>query len=244
MRRADLLTFVTEELKNAYISDYGIPENKAVVMPNGWDRRLLEMVLNNAGDRPNRKLSFAYAGTFYGSREPGDFLWALWSLVNSGRINREKIAVTFVIDRSSKSTLHIPSGIADLVQVIGPLSYMETLRFIAQCTVALIITHNKESKWVCPAKLFDYMALRKFIFAITNDPVPIRLLKLYQAAFIADPNIPSSIRQELLLLYDLWVRNALFSSNNEILEHFEATKLVEDFVNALEAMGSSVKWRA
>ena len=110
------------------------------------------------------------------------------------------------------------------------------------CT--LIITHNRESKWVCPAKLFDYMALRKFIFAITNDPVPIRLLKLYQAAFIADPNIPSSIRQELLLLYDLWVRNPLFSSNNEILEHFEASKLAEDFISALEAMGSCVKWSA
>jgi len=242
IHRADLLTFVTEELKDAYISEYGIPKNKTLVLPNGWDRRLLKVLLSNGtGMLPQRKLTFVYAGTFYGSRNPYSFLQALWSLVKSGEINREDIALTFVTDHRSKSLLHIPSGMEDLVEVIGPLSYRETLRVIARSTVALLITHNKESKWVCPAKLFDYMALGKPVFAITSDPVPIALLKSYHAGFIANPNNPSSIREQLLLVYDLWSQNALYSPNNEILEQFEATKLVADFAHALETLVSNVR---
>jgi len=90
-------------------------------------------------------------------------------------------------------------GIADYVESRPPIPYREALSVMRSADVLALVTVGDMALTV-PAKLYDYLAARRPILAITDQPEPGRIVDQTGAGVVVPPANPEAIAAGLARL--------------------------------------------
>jgi glycosyltransferase involved in cell wall biosynthesis len=175
MRFPDGFIFVTPIIGEEYVKHFGKKvqqlKNGKVIL-NSYDPEDFED-FEESPKYPSR-ITFCYSGKLYGSRNLNIFLEALGILFQNEGMWREKVSVVIAgeisPDNSHKMKQIIEAYKMDKnIQWLGVLNHGDCIKLQRSANYNLLVTHVSGSNYAIPSKLFEYVAARKPIIAITSD---------------------------------------------------------------------------
>jgi glycosyltransferase involved in cell wall biosynthesis len=231
MKRVDKFIFVTRLIKEEYVKYFSRCNNniiKGKIILNGYDPEEYE---NLSNDNPINidpgKIVLTYTGRLYGTRSIDNLIKAIGILANDNLINKEKLIINIIgdideINSRSINKLCIEYNLGKTVNILGVLSHKECIKYQSNATYNLLITHTVGSEYAIPSKLFEYSAVKRPIFAISDDILVKELIDKYKLGFYCKNNLDSL--KELLLKLSI---NNKMKVNTNIPDEFKRTYQIE-----------------
>jgi len=173
VNRAGALIFTAPSSRSMYLSRYpGLAADRCGVIPNGYDEddfAQLEVTVKRSAHN-ERTLRLLHAGVLYPQeRDPRPLFRALSRLKRAGRVDARSLSVE--LRASGSEAEHARQlaelGIDDMVHLLPALSYAEVLRE-GGAVDALLLLQGPSCNHQIPAKLYEYLRLRKPILALTD----------------------------------------------------------------------------
>jgi glycosyltransferase involved in cell wall biosynthesis len=163
--------FTTASTMNMYLQRYSeLSLNRCTVIPNGYDDEDFAGIDNapchQIGDSPVRLI---HAGVIYtDDRDPTAFFRALARLKRDGLINSHELLIDLRASGSEEyyQALIDELKISDLVRLLPSLPYRKALQDCAAADALLLIQASSCNHQI-PAKVYEYLRLRKPILALT-----------------------------------------------------------------------------
>jgi glycosyltransferase involved in cell wall biosynthesis len=179
IRRSTAVVVVTDAMKRRFIEMYPECADKFRVFYNGYDSGEIAALIGPMPPRQRTKTTFVHAGSFYIGRDPTILLRAIAELIAEGALRRDRVEVLFMGDPLVNETVPIVDvaagfGLQDVVRYLGLVPYRECLRHMSNADVLLLFNINQPLQ--VPAKLFEYMALRKRILSISTGGITDELI--------------------------------------------------------------------
>ncbi|MCA9734225.1 MAG: glycosyltransferase [Deferribacteres bacterium] len=221
VQHADKIILNTDWAHTEFMQFYkGKAAAKFVVINNGFDPEDFENLTFSEMTGVPAKLRITHTGALYRMRDPGAFFQALSEVIDEGVINKDEIEVNFVgiIARELYNSFSNLAHLEDVVKVYPPVSHEEALRFQAQADVLLALQPGTNLS--IPGKIFEYIALRKYIFAVTIPGATADLVKNYHLGSVVDPQDFNALKQELVNLVQKWRQNQLSVHLNGAYDKF------------------------
>lgn len=194
VRLADAVVCVTDEMRvDVQRMHPECPGSKFLTITNGFD--LAELPLARPEPAPGRRL-FLHLGTLYGDRKIDKFCRALSQLVLRGEIDPTRFQVLFVgtmgtefIDAARQSAPELVEK--GVIEFRSRVNWEESQQLLMRAGAALLIQgHHQQT---LPAKLFEYIAAGKRVFAVVNGGAIGRMLDELNIGNWADPDDVSAI---------------------------------------------------
>lgn len=229
----DKYIFLTENIQKIYVEEFNIKKHN-IVITNGFD----EEIYSDVKYIKKNKCIISHFGSFYGSRNPIEFIKAVDKLINKVGNNIHVNLVGKFQERSTENEVNelIKNlNLVDNFTIIRSLEHQKVIEMEQTSDLNLIITHtNGESNYALPGKVFEYIGAKRPIFCISGDPLLSDLMKKYQLGYLVKNNEMTCIEKGLEAAYKIWSDNKLdISLNNESFEQFnrrELTKKLNDFL--------------
>lgn len=189
LRRAALVVTTTEGTRKEV---HALGAREAVVIPNAADPELLEGVEPASFPR----FTIVYAGNLYDTRTAEPVLQALRLLQDEARIPPSGLSLR-VLGPGGPEVLARARElrIDDLIEIEPYLPYREAMSQMMGADVLLLIVGASHVHQV-PAKIFDYLAARRFVLALApSGSEAARLMETLRLGVVSDPaDIPSLAR--------------------------------------------------
>lgn len=169
---ASRLVFTTRSTREMYLERYPrLPPERCLVIANGYDEQdfsalALEQSLDKLSSRPIR---LVHAGVIYpDERDPRPFFKALAKLKQDKRISTQKLRIELRAAGSEEyySTFIRELNIDDLIFLLPALPYRQALQDCADAD-GLLLFQAASCNHQIPAKVYEYLRLRRPILALT-----------------------------------------------------------------------------
>ncbi len=196
---ADRVILNTDWTSREFAEFYGeAMAKKFAVIPNGFDPE--DFSSEQFPAHKNNKLVITHTGSLYRKRDPGDFFEALGKLLATGQIKPDEIALRFVggIAPELYGSFQYAEALRHVLQVMPPVSHREALAFQAESDVLLILQPGTSMS--IPGKIFEYIAMRKKILALTPDGATADVVRRHDLGLVVDPDDAQAIQAALLQL--------------------------------------------
>ncbi|MGC9061799.1 hypothetical protein [Calditerrivibrio sp.] len=209
LSRADIITAVSKPIIEEF---EGKTQRKDIIfleIRNGYD---FEPCFDNPS--ANSVWTVTYTGTFYGLRNPDNFLKVVKELLQQGdiddiRINFVGVTKPMVVDELLKEKVHF----------FDKVSNKESIDHMRKSDALLLIHPTSELKGVYTGKLFEYIGVVRPILALVDpDDVAADLIKKGNFGFVADNNDIEGIKKCILKCYDLWKNGEKFNPDIELVK--------------------------
>jgi len=183
----------------------GYPDEKWLVIPNGYDESIFEEVDQalppQKGSRGGGPVVLVHSGVIYPQeRDPGPFFEAIASLCASGSIDSKRVRI--ILRACGHGTVFQPMleqmGIEHIVRMEPSIPYREALSEILQAD-GLLVLQAANCNHQIPAKIYEYFRAGRPILALT-DPSGDTATALVEAGIksVAPLDDMSAIRGALL----------------------------------------------
>jgi glycosyltransferase involved in cell wall biosynthesis len=199
VRAADRVVLNTDWAAREFSQFYGAEmARKFTVIPNGFDPEDFAEV--HFPGQKNGKLIMTHTGSLYRRRDPQHFFNALGQLVATGQIAPKEIEVRFVggIAAELYRSFQYGEALQQVLKVMPPVSHREALACQAESDVLLILQPGTSVS--VPGKIFEYIAMRKKILALTPAGATADVVRNHQLGLVADPEDMAGIQRALMEL--------------------------------------------
>ena len=202
VRGADAVILNTPELRDDFAGAYGEDvARKLYVVTNGYEADVLEPYASQQpGGTPPVLLT--HAGTLYGTRDPVPLLEALAKCYSEDRIppNGVRLQLVGKIAGQFNVTAAIQRlGLDHSVVLTPPVSHTECLELLAASHALVVIQPGTVLQ--VPAKLYEYIGLRRPILALADEGAVPRVVREAEAGVCAPPRDVNAIANALSKLY-------------------------------------------
>lgn len=210
-----------------------IDPGKFIHISNGY----LASLFQNLQFKKNDKLVISHVGNLYSNRSPLPVLQAVANLKSAGLFSNDNFLLQFIGNISVSGVnqdLLLSMRIENMVRFIPPVAHDKALNHMAGSDVLLII--QPATKLQIPAKIFEYIAVGKTIFAITGEGATADLVKHENLGIVANPENIEEIENKLRFLqqeYKKDILNELYHKYSQ--EKFESIPLTQKLVQLFEA---------
>jgi glycosyltransferase involved in cell wall biosynthesis len=201
--RADAVVLNTPELHREFAQWYGPGvAGKFHVVANGYDADILAPYAD-ARPTPAPPLVLTHAGNLYGARDPRPLLEGLAMCLRSEggipghgiRLNLVgKIASFFAVDEAIERL-----GLSGVVTRTPPVTHDEALKVLSASHVLVVIQPGTTVQ--VPAKLYEYVGLRRPILALAEDGAVARVVRDGEFGLVVPPTSVEDIAAALTRLY-------------------------------------------
>ena len=201
------------------------PDASISVVYNGYDS---EMFPVRERTTPNTKLTLVHAGSLYGGRVDPSVLFAgVQQLLSTGRIPAERLHLDFFSANEAWLTRCIAEhGIEDVVTVHGIQPRDRVIEAYVTADVLVLIQWDTPGELsVMPAKVFEYLASRRFMLCVGSPhggEVDRLLAKTHAGAIVRDVD---STAEAIAALYDEWDRTGFVADRTEEATRAEWTQM-------------------
>ena len=203
VRTADRVILNTDAVAGDFLRTYpDQAQEKFVVIPNGFDPGLLELVQESrraAGDVRQRPFRICHPGSLYAKRDPRPFLHALKRVANGqGNVQFEQIGHVDPSMQLDEFVRH--HELQDCVRVDGMLGHDATLRRMAEADAFLVVQTGFPTQ--VPGKLYEMIPFGKPIMALAEEGQTADLIDRYGLGAVADPGNIDRITDSLRLIVE------------------------------------------
>lgn len=227
LNKANLIVFTTEPMQNEYSGKYSSHKDKMVTITNGFDSEdYKNIVIEN---KKSDKLHFVYSGTISNKQVPTPFLLGLLRAIEiqSEIINHIKISFIGKFNYKDKNIL---DQLGSLVNVEGILPHKKAIDHMSRADVFLLLINPTGGSTMMTGKIFEYLAFKKPIFAVSIPCAATDLIRENNAGYIADWHNENEIVNGIMRIYEKWKVNKLDRvMDDETLIKFERKNLTENF---------------
>jgi len=243
VRRAQLVVASTSSIRRELIATHGPAlEPRSVTIINGFDAEDFP-VANVPEEAPSAGIvSFVYAGSLYGGREPSAFFLALGELFAEGAIPQSAVSVDFYgpVDIDASRVVHAIEtyGLKDTVRFRPLVKRQEYLGLVHQADV-LILMQGDDTPWAIPAKTFEYLATGNEILVLAGPYALAELVAKYENVHRADPSDVAEIKRCISLIVGR-IRSGARDrrKNTQRLGHMHKRALTKEFARLLDGVVS------
>lgn len=227
---ADAVIFVSDETKELVAKKYGYGiKKKLFVIPHCFDTEAYPSSL--VGDK-KQKITFTYTGNFYGERSPLPLFKALQIMVKTMPLASDNFRVIFV-GLIQKEYLHIISqcNLRDIVKCVGQVSYLQSLEYMVNSDILLLIDAPAKKSVFFPSKLADYIGTRKPILGISPlEGSSAKILKELGYSVVS-PDDPRAIAAEIMKFLQEEERLQVPRENRNNIEKYKGGNIAESLKN-------------
>jgi len=237
LEEADLVEVAWIGIKKDALSKYpDLNEDKFIHIPNGFDSNDFEYINNTE----NEKFTITYTGSMYGRRNPYSLFKTIEMLVEENLISKNDFKIR-LIGRFGNEIFEMINNASfkENIEIINYLPHKQSIIELQRSDVLLLIVdESKESEEIVPGKVYEYLGVKKPIFAIGPEKGAIAdLLSETNAGLIAHQLNLEKIKDNILKFYNKWKnKEILYNPNlNEInkYERKNATKKLADLFNQI-----------
>lgn len=210
LRRADRVIATTEAIERRLRRRAGrTDDTRFLTITNGFDPEDMQGWSEPLGDR----FTISHLGSlFSGERTARYFLAGMRCAIDRFGVPADDISVRFLgglfgSDRELVATLHL----AKTVEITeGLLPHSAALRRAAASHVLLVIlTPEGDGTVICPGKIFEYLALRRPIFAAVPEGYAAELIRTLGVGIVAPYADSTAIARSLADLYRRYRKGTL-----------------------------------
>ena len=235
--KANRLTVVNESMRQNLAKRYpGIATDKFVSIPNGYDPRDFNGV-ENVEIEPG-KFIITYTGSFYtSSRTPDAFLLSLKHLLGQSAIEPNRLRVYFVgnINVQVKNTIEA-IGLEKIVKVVGYLAHRQSISYLISSNLLLLISGSRPgSELISTGKIYEYLAAKKPILALSSPGAASELIQRARAGIVVDPEDIPGIASTIEYYYRNW-KNGIhpFAPKQEVIDLYDRRRLAGILASSLD----------
>ena len=163
---ADILLVPSEKMRDFYREKYPQFADKIFVFLHSADPELFEMVSTTSS---SEKVLLRHVGAIYGKRDPMPIYEAISLLapVERDRLRFEQVGpVSHSLFRKLRGAIR-RLGVSEVVSFYPEVPYLESLRYMKEADVLVVIDAPTDFKYFFPAKLSDYLFSGRYIIAVT-----------------------------------------------------------------------------
>lgn len=170
--RASVSTFTTPGAARAYRQRYPAHAARMAVLENGYDEESFDGAdhARQAGPLTPGALTLLHSGIVYpAERDPTQLFEALARLHRAGRATPGTLRLRFraPVHDTLLRELAEEHGVADLVEILPPLSYREALHEMVRAD-GLLVMQAANCNAQIPAKIYEYLRARKPIVCLAD----------------------------------------------------------------------------
>lgn len=228
LRDASAVSIVTEPWRKQMLSHFSevLTENKIFTIMNGFDpheRVLTTVSTDKVRQTEPARFRIVYTGAFYeGKRDPTPVFQALRSLIDAGSMKQKDLVIE-IAGPSTGLTTRIARklGLQENVKFLGLLSRSEAIDLQRRATVLLLV-QSPDNRGGCPGKIFEYLAARRPILALTHsDSVAAQILNETRSGAVVPSNNPVKLKDVLCRWYNDFVTNESdFNPDDEAISRY------------------------
>jgi hypothetical protein len=204
-----------------------IEPKKISIVRNGYDPEdFTQLAYDNQTDN-NNKIKITYCGRLNQLHSPDLFFRGLVNLKKSNNKLLEKISVRIIGNIENKKYIKNFTELSETVKFFPYQPHYECIKSLYNSDILLLLATNMDSTEFLPAKLFEYIYLRKPILAIVSFPGELsQLLEEYGNSYIAFENEPGSEKKIInKILIDIKNNEQTFAQNRSFINQFDRKKL-------------------
>lgn len=236
VNNADLISTVTESLSNDIRMRYPLMHSKKITtVTHGFDPYDFNQ---NGGTEIccQDKFTIAYAGVFYGLRSPDMFLMSIREIIDqNGRIKKD-LLIQFVGANVEKMMEMVKKlNLCDNVIVWPFTPHRKLIHLMKSATVLLLVNGTSHLDEInLPRKIFDYLALKKPILALSPEGEISRLIRSANHGIVVSPDNKEGIKNAILKLYDMYfVNRSVFQPVKDYVSKYDVRLSVKEIAGAL-----------
>ncbi|MCX8084448.1 MAG: hypothetical protein N3C60_05950 [Calditerrivibrio sp.] len=224
LQNADIVSAVSWPIIDELRQRYPDSISEFIEIRNGYDFDIKLPVKTE-----NDVWTVTYTGTFYGKRNPENFLKAIKEMVLDGLI--DDIRINFV---GVTKPLTVDKVLSGKVNFYEKVPGDQALAFMMKSDALLLIHPTTELKGIYTGKLFEYIGMLKPIIALVDpDDVAAKLIKEGNFGFVVDNDDMDGIRKAIQWAYDVFKGLDKFSPNIELAKSCHRRYQVEKLNNAI-----------
>jgi glycosyltransferase involved in cell wall biosynthesis len=231
---ADKIITVSEPIKEDFINRYPNAKYKVGIITNGFDS---DDFKNLKKRRKNKdKIIITHTGSLYGQRNPITFLKAISLIKMTNPLLAKKLKIIFV-GKSDKDINFLATkvGVQELVEVISPVSYKESLQYQVDSDILLLITGP--GKGTVTGKVFEYMAISKPIIALTDENSYVAsILRKTNLGFISNVEDINKISNILIKLCEMIKNKKLPKPNKKEIKKYDRKNLTKELAKIFDEL--------
>lgn len=208
-------------------------ETPVHVIPQGFDPEDFE---KPAAERHADRLQLLYSGVFYDAQTPDFFLNGLARFLQQYPVARPYVEAIFVGLIPASSSANIKSlGLDDVVRVEGYLAHEEVVPALQGADVLwMTVGKGRGQDTISTSKLFEYIGARKPILGLVPEGAARDALIAYGASYLAQPDDPSAIADQLKAIYDAWTTKQLPVPAHSSVTRFDRKRLTYELGHLLD----------
>ncbi|MCG7985946.1 MAG: glycosyltransferase [Candidatus Thiodiazotropha weberae] len=204
---------------------------------NGFDPDdFAELNTERKVNSQKRKLTFTYIGSIYeGTTE--EFFKGLHILKNTNNEIYNELTINFIGSNTQYiNTISNKYDLSDIVEVTEYLPHAECLAKLSSSDMNLILLGgNSFPASEIPAKTYEYLFLKKPIFAVAKKGDLTEILLNSGLGIVIEPNNPDLVAQKIAELVHKNLNNThVITPNHKYIENFNRASLTKKFTNVLD----------
>ena len=235
MRKADVVLCNCSEVKRYYEEKY--PGTRFEVVLNSFDP---DDYMNLHRDQsPNRDFVIGHFGALYPTiRTPDAFLRAFASVMERNPSLCDSVKVHFYgaadyVNLRSFQDLIVELDIASMVDCYDYIPHDVVLEKMASADLLLLLQPHFSTNYQIPAKLYEYVAVRRPFLAIApRDSATARLVKEYSLGLTCDPVDTAALESAISAA----CHKEVHVPEERIVEQFSATHMTGKLVEVIETL--------
>ncbi|NOZ62663.1 MAG: glycosyltransferase family 4 protein [Calditrichaeota bacterium] len=240
LRDAAAITVVGPGCRDQILENHpDIPIEKTHIIYNGFDP---DVYPKEELTPPADKFVFTYVGNLPFNRYIPAFFQVLKELKREGKINPKKFSLRFFGKIDPKVRAEIEKfDLGDMLQFHDFVPHEQAIRaVVASQLLLLIINDTYTKKGIVPGKMFEYLASKRFVFAI--GPVDGDAAKIYQetkaGAFFEYDDV-LGMKEFLENFYQKWERGAWQPlTHSEKIDQYRRSRQLRKLFQLFEAFAA------
>jgi glycosyltransferase involved in cell wall biosynthesis len=197
IERAAAVIFTTEAARTEFAAQYGDTLGaKFSVVPNGCDASMFDGI----PDRESDRFLLLHAGSLYGGRDPRPLFHAIRSGVAAGRLDRNAFQLQLLgataLDDTDLHRAVREMELGDVVELLPRADHRASLHAMKGASGLLLMQQGTTMS--VPAKLYEYMAAGKRIFAICDEGETASLVRTSGAGVVVPAGDPQVLEDALV----------------------------------------------
>jgi glycosyltransferase involved in cell wall biosynthesis len=207
LKRSDRIIGISKPILADMQSATDKPAGDFIWIPNGFD----PADFKEYRTKPSSRFRMTYCGTLSPFLSPEHFFRGLTLAVRNRPDIKDKLEVRFVgsITGIDFDGIVEKTGIHDRIQKIGYVPHAESIRYLMDSDLLVLVLPADSSSGMVTGKIFEYMASGLPILGVVPDGEAKRLILEHQRGFVVHPHDTEGIARMVAELFDRWRKGRL-----------------------------------